>query len=162
MNSPLHNTTGGVTCWKPVPAGSHFQSTDFPDLKNLEFSNLKIQVVLYHFSVASSRSHAQNRKLFTALTKLPKCEYCMPWGSWKCPRKLVSLLFGVISFIPADFGHVQKNGSQHVTGPVLGAHARGFVPSRTVIVIVNNVMIVRIRVVFFSPLSPSCARAPYL
>ena len=73
---------------------------------------------MYQLSLASSRSHAQNRKLFTALTKLPKCEYYMPWGSWKCPRKWVSLLFGVNPLIFADFGHMQKIGFQQVTGPV--------------------------------------------
>ena len=74
---------------------------------------------MYQLSLASSRSHAQNRKLFTALTKLPKCEYYMPWGSWKCPRKWVSLLFGVNPLIFADFGHMQKIGFQQVTGPVV-------------------------------------------
>jgi len=73
---------------------------------------------MYQLSLASSRSHAKNRKLFTALTKLPKCEYYMPWGSWKCPRKWVSLLFGVNPLIFADFGHMQKIGFQQVTGPV--------------------------------------------
>ena len=78
----------------------------------------------------SKTLRVQNRRLFTALTKLPRYEYCMPWGSWKPPRKWVSLLFGVISFISPDFGARQKNAFQDPTAPVVvgrtGKDQRGY------------------------------------